>query len=84
MSSSLDEPVSGFQLNFWKSQWKSQRTPLDIARLIPNKGLYYAVKKIVEDDLEGFPEEHIDKYSNYAYICMAHAEKSDNEKAITA
>ena len=71
-------------LDFWKGQWESQRTALDIARYLPDTGLYYAVKKIVEDDLEGFPEEHAEKYSNYAFVCMAHGGKSDNEKAITA
>ena len=70
MSSNLEEPMSGYVLDFWKSQWDQQRTPLDIARYLPNTGLYYAVKKVVGEDLEGFPDDHIEKYTNYAHIIL--------------
>ena len=84
MSSNLEEPMSGYVLDFWKSQWEQQRTPLDLARYLPDTGLYYAIKKVITEDLEGFPEEHIEKYTNYNHTILQYGEKSDNEKAITA
>ena len=55
-SAGLQAPYTGYILNFWKRQWDAQRTILDWARYLPMNGLNYAVRKAVEDDLEGFPQ----------------------------
>jgi len=56
---------------------------LDIVRYLPESGLYYALKKATARNLAGFPEDHVEKSTNYAHTIICGA-KSDNEKAITA
>ena len=57
---------------------------LDIVRCLPDTAIYYALKKATARNLQGFPEDHVEKSTNYAHILIQHGAKSDNEKAITA
>ena len=71
-------------LDFWKKQWNSQRTGLDLVRSLSDSRIKNAVKKIVKEELEGFPEEQAQKSAHYAFTVLAYSKKSDIEKAITA
>ena len=57
---------------------------LDIVRYLPDSVCYYGLKKATTRNIAGFPECHIEKFTNYAHIVIYHGRKCDSEKAITA
>ena len=67
MSSGHYEPPSEAEHKFWKYQWESFRTPLDVARLLPHFANNHVARTFVQNDMEGYPEEHTDAFMRYFF-----------------
>ena len=84
MSSGHLEPPSASESSFWKYQWEAFRTPLDVARLLPLCANNNIAQRFVQNDMDGFPEEHGDAFMRYFFTAYLMEPGSDAERGLTA
>lgn len=83
LSSSDKGPPSKLLSKFWQMNWEANRTPLDVARILPSCLLDRLQSYAINTDMEGYPPRHRDVVRRYVNS-MFKLGASGTEKALTA
>ena len=83
LSSNDTGPQPEILQRFWLSEWEKKRTPLDIARMLPDFILDRVQDKIIRGDYAGYPARHMEIIRRY-YSAQFKLGSSGTERTITA